>query len=144
LEGFWPSNNWRANYECASIPTIVNVDLENPIIPPYYCPKNMHPSLSITAYMPFCDLFVGNFVLVWPINPIVYHVQMGKVENDVVKHQNNKNYRKVHVQWWVLVKKGAKNDKELYHNCWLNKWKGNHVDLKQWVKISTITFSFLA
>ncbi len=26
LEGFWPSNNWRVNYEHASIPTIVDVD----------------------------------------------------------------------------------------------------------------------
>jgi hypothetical protein len=36
LEGFWPSSNWRANYECASIYIIVDDDLEDPIIPPYY------------------------------------------------------------------------------------------------------------
>jgi hypothetical protein len=34
LEGFWPCSNWRTNYECASIPTIVDVDIKDPIIPP--------------------------------------------------------------------------------------------------------------
>jgi len=59
LAGFWPSNNWRANYECASIHTIVDVGLEDPVIPPYCGFRNMHPSLSIVAYMSFRDLFVG-------------------------------------------------------------------------------------
>ncbi len=40
------------------------------------------------------------------------------------------------------MRKGAKNDEELYHNCWLNKWKCNHAYPKQWVKIFCITFSF--
>ncbi len=34
LEGFWPSSNWGANYEHTSIPTIVDVDPKDPIIPP--------------------------------------------------------------------------------------------------------------
>jgi hypothetical protein len=34
LEGFWPSTNWRANFEHASIPIVVNVDLEDLVIPP--------------------------------------------------------------------------------------------------------------
>jgi hypothetical protein len=42
------------------------------------------------------------------------------------------------------VKKGAKNDEELYHNCWLSKWKCIYVDPKQWVEMYSITFSFLA
>ncbi len=42
------------------------------------------------------------------------------------------------------MKKGVENDEELYHNYWLNKWKNNHVDPKQWVEISCVTFSFLA
>jgi hypothetical protein len=42
------------------------------------------------------------------------------------------------------MRKGAKNDEELYHNCWLSKWKSNHANPKQWVKISCVTFSFLA
>ncbi len=25
------------------------------------------------------------------------------------------------------MKKGTKNDEKLYHNCWLNKWKCNHI-----------------
>jgi hypothetical protein len=52
-------------------------------------------------------------------------VWMGRAESDVVRDQNNEYYRKVCVQWWVHVRKGAKNDEELYHNCWLNKWKSN-------------------
>jgi hypothetical protein len=71
LESFWPSNNWRANYERASIHTIVDVDLEYPIIPPYCGLKNMRLSLNTTAYMPFRDLFVGNLILMWPLNLIV-------------------------------------------------------------------------
>jgi hypothetical protein len=67
---------------------------------------------------------------------------MGRAESDVVRDQKNENYRKVYVQWWVPVKKGAKNDEELYHNCWLSKWKCSHANLKQWVEISSIVFSF--
>jgi hypothetical protein len=67
---------------------------------------------------------------------------MGRAESDVTRDQENENYTKVYVQWWVLVRRGAKNNEELYHNCWLNKWKSNHVDPKQWVKISYVVFSF--
>jgi hypothetical protein len=94
--------------------------------------------------MPFHDLFDGNFVLVWLADRTVYPLWMGKAKSDVVRDQKNVNHRKVYVQWWVLVRKGANNDEELYHNCWLNKWKGNGVDPKQWVEISCVTFSFLA
>ncbi len=90
--------------------------------------------------MPFRDLFVGNCVLVWHVDPIVYLVWMGKVKSDVVRDQENENYRKVYVQWWVPVRKGAKNDEELYHNYWLSKWKSNHIDPKQWVKICYVAF----
>jgi hypothetical protein len=41
------------------------------------------------------------------------------------------------------MKKGAKNDEELYHNYWSSKWKCNNVDPKQCIEISYITFSFL-
>jgi hypothetical protein len=40
------------------------------------------------------------------------------------------------------MRKRIENDKELYHNCWLTKWKSNHANPKQWVKISYVTFSF--
>jgi hypothetical protein len=67
---------------------------------------------------------------------------MGRAKSDVVKDQENENYKKVYVQWWVLMRMGAKNDEELCHNCWLSKWKCNHANLKQWVEISSILFSF--
>jgi hypothetical protein len=44
----------------------------------------------------------------------------------------------------MLVNKGTKNDKELYQDCWLSKWKCNLVDKKQWVDNSFIEFLFLA
>jgi len=58
----------------ASIHTIVDVDLKDLVIPPYYGLRSMHLSLSIVAYTHFCNLFVGNFVLVRPSNPTIYHV----------------------------------------------------------------------
>jgi hypothetical protein len=67
---------------------------------------------------------------------------MGRAKSDVVKDQENENYRKVYVQWWVPTKKGANDDEELYHNCWLSKWKCNHADPKQWVEISFVAFFF--
>jgi hypothetical protein len=130
LKGFWPSNNWKVNYECASICTVIDVDLKNPIIPPYYGPKSMRPFLNNVAYMFFCDLFVRNFVLAWPLDPTVYPIWMGKAESDVVKYQENENYGQLSIQWWVHVKKGPNNDEELYHNCWLSKWKCNDANLK--------------
>jgi hypothetical protein len=57
----------------------------------------------------------------WLANLKIYHLWMGRAKSDVVKEYENKNYRNVYVQQWVLVKKGAKNDEELYHNCWLSK-----------------------
>ncbi len=69
---------------------------------------------------------------------------MGRAKSDVVRDQENENYRKVYVQWRVPVRKGIENDEELYHNCGLSKWKSNHVDPKQWVEISCVTFSFSA
>jgi hypothetical protein len=40
------------------------------------------------------------------------------------------------------MRKEVKNDEELYHNYWLNKWKNNHASPKQWVKISCVAFFF--
>jgi hypothetical protein len=42
------------------------------------------------------------------------------------------------------VRKGAKNDGELYRNSWLSKWKSNHADQKQWVEFFCFTFLFSA
>jgi hypothetical protein len=38
---------------------------------------------------------------------------MGRAESDFIKDQENENYKKVYVQCWVPVRKGAKNDEEL-------------------------------
>jgi hypothetical protein len=74
------------------------VDLEDPIIPPYYGPlKACTFFLSIVTYMPFRDLIVGNFVFMRPLNLTIYPIWMGKAENDVVRSQNNDNYRRVYV-----------------------------------------------
>jgi hypothetical protein len=86
--------------------------------------------LNIATYTPFHDLFLVSFVLVQPSNLIVYLVWMGKTKCDVVKDQENENYRKVYVQWWDPVRKGAKNGEELYHNCRSNKWNCNHANPK--------------
>jgi len=40
LEGFWPSSNWRANHVQASIPTGVDDDPEDLVVPPHCGPKN--------------------------------------------------------------------------------------------------------
>jgi hypothetical protein len=98
LEGFWSSSNWKANCKCASIPTIVDVDLEDHFIPLYRRPRSMCSSLNIIAYMPFHDLFVANFVFVRVANPTFYPMWMERAENDVERNQKNDNYRKVYVQ----------------------------------------------
>jgi hypothetical protein len=51
---------------------------------------------------------------------------MGNVETDVVRDFKNENYKKVYVQWWVPMTKGANNDEELYHNYWLNMQTQNN------------------
>jgi hypothetical protein len=38
---------------------------------------------------------------------------MGRAKSDIVRELDNENYKKVHVQWWVLLKKGVNND-DLY------------------------------
>jgi hypothetical protein len=84
LEGLWPSSNWRTNYECTSIHIIVDVDLEDLVILPYYGPRSLRPSLSIATYTPFRDLFVNSFVLLWPSNFIVHHVWTRRAKSDVI------------------------------------------------------------
>ncbi len=41
-------------------------------------------------------------------------VSLGRANNDVVKDEGNEHYKMVHVQWWMLSKKGTMNDVELY------------------------------
>jgi hypothetical protein len=35
---------------------------------------------------------------------------MGRAQGDVLKNEENENFKMVGVQWWVLVKKGANLD----------------------------------
>jgi hypothetical protein len=53
----------------------------------------------------------------------------------------NEHYRKVLVQW-VLVKRGVKNQKTLYKDCWVAKWKCNLEDPKYWLDINSMAFSY--
>jgi len=53
------------------------------------------------------------FVLVNFSDPSMYHVWLGRIEYEVVKDVESEHYRKVLVQWWVLVK-SVKNQKTLY------------------------------
>jgi hypothetical protein len=48
----------------------------------------------------------------------LYHVQMGRVRNEDDQYDN---FKHVHIQGWVQLKKGAKNDRKLL----LNKWRCN-------------------
>jgi hypothetical protein len=41
--------------------------------------------LNIVAYTPYCDLFIGNFVLVQPLNLTIYPIWMERAESDVVR-----------------------------------------------------------
>jgi hypothetical protein len=59
---------------CASICSIVDVDLEDFVISPYSGPRSMHPSLSFAAYTPFCDLFVVILFLCDLQTLTIYHV----------------------------------------------------------------------
>jgi hypothetical protein len=54
MEGFGPSNNWKANYVqlIFPIPPILG-NKKDPIILSYVCGlKNMKPSLMTTTYIP--------------------------------------------------------------------------------------------
>ncbi len=111
LEGFWPFDNWRSNHVRSSIPPIIDANLEDLVIAPYCGPKNMRPSLKTIVYTLFRDLGLGDFVLMKPAELELYPMWMGRVENEVVKDEHSENFRHLHIQWWVLVKKGARNDR---------------------------------
>ncbi len=83
------------------------VDPEDPIRDPYCGPKNMRP---LTAYTPFRDLNVGDFVFVRSHDPNLVPLLMGIAEGDVIKGEESEYFKMVKVQWWVLVKKGSNLD----------------------------------
>jgi hypothetical protein len=42
------------------------------------------------------------------VDPKLYLVWMGRVKSEVVKNEQFDNFRHVHIQWWVLVKKAQR------------------------------------
>jgi hypothetical protein len=62
-------------------------------------------------------LGLRNFVLVKLANLELYLVRMGRERSKVVKDEQFDDFKHVCIQWWVLVKKGARNDRKLYHDC---------------------------
>ncbi len=91
LEGFWPSSNWKSNYAKASLSIVMDVvDIEDPVQLPYCGLKNMKP---LTAYTPFKDLNVGDFVLGRPHVFDLIPVWMGRAEGDVVKDEESEYSR---------------------------------------------------
>jgi hypothetical protein len=90
LKGFWLISNWKVNHVRFFIPSIpIFDDMEDLVIPLYYGPKNMKPSLSTTTYNPFKDLHERDFLFACPSKPKVHLVWMGRVHSDVVKDANN-------------------------------------------------------
>ncbi len=77
----------------------------DPVQLPYCGSKNMRP---LTAYTPFKDLNVGNFVLMGLHNLNLVPLWMGRVEGGVVKE--SEYFKMVRVQWWVPMKKRSKLD----------------------------------
>ncbi len=116
------------------------VDPKDPIRIPYCGPKNMRP---LTAYAPFKDLNVGDFMLMRLHDLDLVPLWMEKAKGDVIKGENNEYFKMVKVQWWVFVKKGSNLDERyLYEDCWNGKWKCNLAYQQQWLDISTNFFSF--
>jgi len=56
----------------------------------------------LTAYIPFKDLNVGNFVFVKPHDLDLVPLWMGRVEGDVVKDEESENFKMVRVRWGFL------------------------------------------
>ncbi len=69
--------------------------------------------MKITIYIPFGDLGIGDFVLVRLANPKLYPMWMERAEREVVKDEQFDNFKHVHIQWWVPIKKR----KEIIHHC---------------------------
>jgi hypothetical protein len=69
-------------------------DVKDPIIHPYCGPKNLKPFLT---YTPFRDFNNGDFVLVRPHDPLLVLVWMGITQCDVLKDEQNENFKMVKV-----------------------------------------------
>jgi hypothetical protein len=67
--------------------------------------------LKTIVHTLFCDLGLGDFVLMRLVDTKLYCVDHGKGKNEVVKHEQFDNFKHVHIQWWVRMKKRARNDR---------------------------------
>jgi hypothetical protein len=106
LEGFWPCNNWKLNSAKVELPsTTLIVDLEDPLIFPYYGPKNL--KLAPT-YTPFRFLNNGDFVLVTFHNPFLVPIWLGKTQSDVTLSLFGWEEHKVMLPCPYLVGKNTK------------------------------------
>ncbi len=50
------------------------------------------------------------FVLVRLHDPFFVLTLMGKTQNDVIKDDQNENFKMLRVQWWVLMKEMSNSD----------------------------------
>jgi hypothetical protein len=95
--GFLAFEQLEINCTRASLPTRMEVvDVENLIMRPYCGAKNLKPS---STYTPFKDLNNGDFVLVRPHDPFFIPMWMGRTQCDVMKNEQNENFKMVRVQW---------------------------------------------
>ncbi len=68
---------------------------------------------------------------------------MGITQCDVVKDEQNENFKMVKVHWWVPMKKTSNLDEQhLYEDYWNGKWKCNLIDLEWWLNILVVISSF--
>jgi hypothetical protein len=71
-------------------------DAKDPIMHPYCGPKNLKP---FPAYTPLRYFNNRDFVLVRPHELLLILVWMGKTQCDVVKDEQNENFKMVKIQW---------------------------------------------
>ncbi len=84
--------------------SIVPKDL---VIHPYCGSKNLK---SILTYTLCRDINNGYFIFMRPHDPLLVLVWLGITHIDVVKDDQNENFKMVRVQWWVQMKKGSNLD----------------------------------
>jgi hypothetical protein len=55
-------------------------------------------------------------------DPFLVLIWVGRTQSDVVKVDQNENFKMVRVQWWVPVKKMSNLDEQHFHeDCWNDK-----------------------
>ncbi len=80
----------------------------------------------VLTYTLFRDFNNGDFVIMKPYDLLFVLVWMGRTQSDVIKDDQNENFKIMKVQWWVLTKKRSNLDERLlYEDCCNGKWKCN-------------------